>query len=101
MITINITAENIVKGRPHCNRSCPIALTFNKGKGVKGVAHATIFDTHSTLFLKKKINGKTPTLDFRHSKEIKDFIEKFDAGEKVEPKQIIFNKKDLERKRLL
>ena len=29
-------------------------MTFNEGKGVKGVAHANIYDTHSTLFLKKK-----------------------------------------------
>jgi hypothetical protein len=101
MITINITAENIVKGKTKCNRSCPIALTFNEGKGVKRVAHASVYDTHSTLFLKKKIKGKTITLDFLHSNQITNFINKFDSGKKVNPQTITFSKKLLKRKRLL
>tara|TARA_Y100000004_G_C8686079_1_gene315408 strand:- start:120 stop:425 length:306 start_codon:yes stop_codon:yes gene_type:complete len=101
MIKAKVTKKWINIGHAHNNRECPIANCFNRGKGVKGVSHATIYDTHSTLFLKKKINGKTPVLDFKHSDQIKNFIEKFDKGEAVDPQEIIFNKKNLERKRLV
>jgi len=101
MIKVKVTKEWIDIGNAKNNRECPIANCFNRGKGVKGVGHALIFDTHSTLFLKKKINGKTPTLDFKHSDQIKNFIEKFDNGGAVHPQEIIFSKKNLERKRLI
>ena len=101
MITIKVTREHIASGHKKCNRECPIANTFNNGKGIKGVGHALIYDTHSTLFLKKKINGKTPTLDFKHSDQIKNFIGKFDNGDAVYPQEIIFSKKNLARKRLI
>ena len=101
MIKAKVTKKWINIGHAHNNRECPIANCFNRGKGVKWVSHATIYDTHSTLFLKKKINGKTPVLDFKHSDQIKNFIEKFDKGEAVDPQEIIFNKKNLERKRLV
>jgi len=98
MITTTITKKMIEDGKAKDNRFCPIALSLhNSGK----VAHATIFDTYSSVFLKKKINGKTIVLSFLHSDEINKFINKFDNGEKVEPQKITFSKKFLERKQLL
>jgi hypothetical protein len=98
MINTTITKKMIDDGRAKNNRECPIALSLYKSKKV---AHATIYDTHSTLFLKKKINGKTITLDFLHSDQINNFINKFDNGKKVDPQEIIFHRKLLARKRLI
>tara|TARA_R100000234_G_scaffold108911_1_gene80565 strand:+ start:346 stop:642 length:297 start_codon:yes stop_codon:yes gene_type:complete len=98
MLKTIITQDNINKGQAKCNRECPIALSLYKNNKV---AHATVYDDYSTLFLKKKINGKTIALDFFHSDQILNFIKKFDEGKKVNPQTIIFNKSLLRKKKLL
>ena len=98
MIKTTVSQNNINNGRIKCNRECPIALSLHKSSKV---AHATIYDDYSTLFLKKKIKGKTIVLDFFHSNQILNFIKKFDDGKKVNPQTIIFSKNLLRRKKLL
>tara|TARA_S200002703_G_scaffold8511_3_gene8555 strand:- start:3123 stop:3446 length:324 start_codon:yes stop_codon:yes gene_type:complete len=98
MIQTTITNDNINNGRIKCNDKCPIALSFNKHKDV---AHVSIFDTHSWLYLKKKENGKTVMLDFYHSKELLDFVKKFDNKEKVLPQSFLFDETLLRKKIIL
>ena len=98
MIKTTITQENINNGKPKCNDGCPIALSF---KNHKDIAHVSIFDKHSWLYLKKKINGKTVMLDFDHSPEMLSFVKKFDNKEKVSPQSFILDKSMLVKKRLL
>ena len=98
MITTTITQDNINDGKTKCNDGCPLALSF---KNNKDIAHVSIFDNHSWLYLKKKINGKTVMLDFDHSPEMLNFVKKFDNEEKVLPQSFTLNKSMLRRRRLL
>jgi predicted GH43/DUF377 family glycosyl hydrolase len=98
MITTTITKKLIKDGKAKDNRFCPIALSLRNSEKV---AHATIFDNSSSLFLKKKINGKTIVLNFLHSDEILSFINNFDEGKEVKPQTITFKRNLLDRKQLL
>jgi len=98
MIKTTITQDNINNGKIKCNNGCPVALSF---KNHKDIAHVSIFDNHSRLFLKKKINGKTVMLDFNHSPAMLSFVKKFDNKEEVLPQSFILNKSMLKRKILL
>ena len=98
MIQTTVTQENINNGKSKCNKGCPVALSFNKHKDI---AHVLIFNKHSWLYLKKKINGRTVMLDFDHSKEMLDFVKKFDSKEEVLPQSFIFDKSMLKRRILL
>ena len=98
MIKTTITQDNINNGAIKCNDGCPLALSFKKHKDI---AHVSIFDNHSWLYLKKKINGKTVMLDFNHSPAMLSFVKKFDNKEEVLPQSFILNKSMLRKKILL
>jgi len=88
-IKITVTKEHIENGKIKNNKCCPIALSF---KNHKDVAHVSIFEDHAWLFMKKK-KGEIKTLmkQYNFTKDMENFVKKFDNKEQVEPQNFTFD----------
>lgn len=88
-IKITVTKEHIENGKIKDNKCCPIALSF---KNHQDVDHVSIFEDHAWLFMKKK-KGEIKTLmkQYNFTKDMENFVKKFDNNEQVEPQSFTFD----------
>lgn len=98
-INITVTKEHIKNGKIKSNSCCPIALSFENHPDVD---HVSIFEDHAWLFMKKK-KGEIKTLmkQYDFNEAMKNFVNKFDNQEPVEPQNFTFDETLLTRTSLL
>lgn len=75
MIKIQVTQEDIAKGKKSDSSCCPVALACLK----------TLNKTWSNVFEQLSLIEDGGMEIFAKRRQLEDFIHKFDAGEKVEP----------------